>query len=48
MTTKKQKETNTGWVCPRCGSVNSPDKDKCQCKPQVKEDVDTRELLVEG
>ena len=22
-----------GWICPRCGTVNAPWKDKCDCIP---------------
>lgn len=25
-----------GWVCPRCGKVNSPFIDHCDCKPEEK------------
>lgn len=44
-----KKKDEKGWECPRCGSINSPQKDKCQCKPQVKEEAqDNRQLLLEG
>jgi rubrerythrin len=40
-------ENNKGWECPRCGSVNSPQKDKCQCIKTESTDKDTKQLLVE-
>jgi hypothetical protein len=24
----------TGWLCPRCGKVNSPDMKQCGCGPE--------------
>lgn len=40
----KQRE---GWECPRCGSVNSPDVDKCQCVKNENTQQDTKKLLLE-
>jgi ribosomal protein S27AE len=36
-----------GWLCPRCGSVNAPQKDKCQCVKAEDTEKDSRQLLVE-
>jgi len=36
-----------GWECPRCGSVNSPQKDKCSCIKTESTESDTKVLLNE-
>lgn len=44
----EKKENNTGWICPRCGSVNAPQKEKCQCPPKNEStEQDKKELLLE-
>jgi ribosomal protein S27AE len=43
----KDKQSNLGWECPRCGSVNAPQKDKCQCVKTEDTTKDTKQLLVE-
>ena len=43
----KDKQSNMGWICPRCGSVNAPQKDKCQCVKTEDTQKDTKQLLVE-
>ena len=40
-------EIKIGWLCPRCGSVNAPQKDKCQCIKTESSDKETKQLLVE-
>lgn len=47
MESPKPKEYPIGWECPRCGSVNKPQKDKCQCVKVEDTDKDTKQLLVE-
>ena len=46
---EKKEKLPTGWLCPRCGSVNGPQKDKCQCKGKLEEDKteETQQLLQE-
>jgi len=44
---EKNKNQNVGWECPRCGSVNAPQKDKCQCVKTEDTQKDTKQLLVE-
>ena len=29
----------TGWACPDCGVVHSPDVDRCECKPVTGKDT---------
>ena len=41
------KEYPVGWECPRCGSVNAPQKDKCKCIKTESSEKDTKQLLVE-
>lgn len=36
-----------GWECPRCGSVNAPQIEKCKCVKTESTDKDTRQLLTE-
>lgn len=43
-------ETNkpaAGWECPRCGSVNAPQIEKCKCVKTESTEKDTRQLLTE-
>lgn len=42
-----KKEIATGWECPRCGSVNAPQKDKCKCIKTEGTTEDKRQLLQE-
>jgi uncharacterized OB-fold protein len=41
-------QENTGWVCPRCGSVNSPQKDKCKCPPNTESTEPPKKELILG
>ena len=43
---KKDKEY-IGWECPRCGSVNAPQKEKCKCVKIESEEKDSKQLLIE-
>lgn len=43
----KEKEYPVGWECPRCGSVNAPQKEKCQCVKNESTQTDTKQLLTE-
>lgn len=36
-----------GWECPRCGSVNAPQKEKCKCVKTESEEQETKQLLNE-
>lgn len=36
-----------GWLCPRCGSVNAPQKDKCKCIKTEDKEQDNKQLLNE-
>jgi len=45
--TMEKTKIQEGWLCPRCGSVNSPQKNKCQCVKTESTDKDTKQLLVE-
>lgn len=38
---------NMGWICPRCKTVNSPQKEKCQCVQVESSETKTAQLLVE-
>jgi hypothetical protein len=38
---------NQGWECPRCGSVNAPQIEKCKCVKTESVVKDTRQLLTE-
>lgn len=44
---KKDKKYPKGWECPRCGSVNSPEKDKCKCIKTESTDDNNKEFLTE-
>lgn len=33
---EKNPPTMYGWVCPRCGAVNSPFSLKCDCPPPIR------------
>lgn len=43
----KKKEYPVGWECPRCGSVNAPDLEKCLCVKTEAVVKDTKQLLTE-
>lgn len=44
----EEKKYPLGWECPRCGSVNAPDKEKCKCvKTESNDDKDNKQLLTE-
>lgn len=43
----KEKKRNVGWECPRCGIVNSPDKEVCDCVQTESTEKDTKQLLTE-
>jgi hypothetical protein len=30
-------ELPTGWLCPRCKTVNAPDVKRCECEPSVED-----------
>lgn len=40
-------EIKIGWLCPRCGSVNAPQKEKCKCVKTESTTKDTKQLLTE-
>lgn len=42
-----EEKENTGWVCPRCGSVNAPQIEKCKCVKTEDTDKSGPQLLVE-
>ena len=29
----EEAEIPTGWLCPRCGTINAPDVRRCECEP---------------
>jgi hypothetical protein len=33
-----------GWLCPRCGKVNGPHVDSCDCEPQGEADTGTETI----
>mgnify|MGYP003328243705 FL=1 len=39
------KKYPVGWECPRCGSVNAPQKEKCKCVKIESSEKDTKQLL---
>ena len=43
----EEKKENTGWLCPRCGSVNAPQIEKCKCVKTEDTDKAGPQLLVE-
>lgn len=43
----EDKKEATGWECPRCGSVNAPQIEKCKCVKNEDKTVDPRQLLTE-
>lgn len=43
----EKKEYPVGWECPRCGSVNAPQKDKCKCIKTESTDQDPKQFLTE-
>ena len=47
LTEVETQEIPKGWECPRCGSINAPQKDKCKCVKTEDKDKDTRQLLIE-
>lgn len=32
---------NTGWICPVCGRVHAPWVPSCECKGQIKYNINT-------
>ena len=40
-------EENTGWICPNCKKVHSPDVKSCTCTKTESTTEDTRKLLLE-
>ena len=45
--TMEKKEYPTGWECPRCGSVNAPQKEKCKCVKTESSEQDNKQYLTE-
>jgi len=41
------KEKNVGWECPRCGSIDQPQMERCKCIKVEDTNQDTRKLLTE-
>lgn len=31
----KEEELKVGWLCPRCGKINSPFVQQCNCSPFI-------------
>lgn len=44
----ENKDLKEGWLCPRCGSVNAPDIEKCKCVKTEDTNKDNRQLLTES
>jgi len=38
---KENKSPMMGWICPRCGKVNSPFIPECDCPPPIKITTDS-------
>jgi ribosomal protein S27AE len=43
----EEKVYPVGWQCPRCGSVNAPQKERCKCVKTEDKDKEGKELLAE-
>lgn len=43
----KKEKIPTGWECPRCHSINAPEKDKCQCVKVESTETKSVEFLTE-